>query len=96
MGYDHGIVAVLYNTSYADLRRMIVPLRVKEIRDVEWNVETFQDLEADAETKTLIQAVIQYKLESDKSIDFIKGKGTGLIILLHGFVLPSLSFLRSI
>jgi hypothetical protein len=66
---------------------------VKDIRDVEWNVEAFEDLEADAETKTLIQAVVQHKLDSDKSIDFVKGKGTGLIILLHGFVALSLSLM---
>ena len=42
-------------------------------------------METDAETKTLIQAVVQHKLDSDKSIDFVKGKGTGLIILLHGY-----------
>ena len=64
----------------------VVLLRVQDIRDVEWNNEAFKNLETDAETKTLIQAVVQHKLESDKSIDFIKGKGTGLIILLHGFV----------
>ena len=61
-----------------------IPLRVKDIQDVQWNVEAFEDLEADTETKTLIQAVVKHKLASDKSIDFVKGKGTGLIILLHG------------
>jgi hypothetical protein len=53
---------------------------------VEWNVDAFNDLEADAETKTLITALVQHKIETDKGIDFVKGKGAGLVILLHGFV----------
>ena len=63
---------------------------MKDIQDVEWDLEAFQDLETDAETKTLIRAVVEHKLQSDKSIDFIKGKGTGLIILLHGYAILSI------
>jgi hypothetical protein len=53
---------------------------------VDWNANAFEDLVVDMDTKTLIEAVVQRSLESDKSIDFVKGKGAGLVILLHGFV----------
>jgi hypothetical protein len=34
----------------------------------------------------LIEALVKHKIDSELGLDPIRGKGTGLIILLHGFV----------
>jgi hypothetical protein len=54
------------------------------IEPVIWDKAAFGNLAIDADTKELIQALIRNKIKSDQSIDFVKGKGTGLIVLLHG------------
>jgi hypothetical protein len=54
------------------------------IEPVIWDKAAFGNLAIDADTKELIEALIRNKIESDQSIDFVKGKGTGLIVLLHG------------
>lgn len=53
---------------------------------MEWNKHAFEDLVIDPDSKLLIQALVRNKIELDKGIDFIEGKGTGLVVLLHGFV----------
>ncbi|KAK3361879.1 hypothetical protein B0T24DRAFT_670835 [Lasiosphaeria ovina] len=59
-------------------------LRVDRIQDVAWNKEAFEHLVVDQETKDLIHALVTSKLQTEQSTDLIKGKGNGLIILLHG------------
>ena len=59
-------------------------LDVNGISDVEWNNEAFDSLVVDDDTKVMITALITNKIDADKSTDLIKGKGSGLMILLHG------------
>jgi hypothetical protein len=54
------------------------------IKPVVWDKTAFGNLAIQNDTKILIQALIRNKIKSDQSIDFVKGKGTGLIVLLHG------------
>lgn len=54
------------------------------IKPVVWDKEAFGNLAIESDTKELIQALVRNKIKADQSIDFVKGKGTGLIVLLHG------------
>jgi hypothetical protein len=51
---------------------------------VVWNKSAFENLVIDKTSKVLIEALVKNKIESDESIDFVEGKGSGLIVLLHG------------
>jgi hypothetical protein len=55
-----------------------------DINPVVWDKDAFGNLAIQTDTKELIHALIRNKIRSDQSIDFVKGKGTGLIVLLHG------------
>jgi len=59
-------------------------LEVDRIRDVPWNKKAFDNLVLPEKTKKIIRALVTKKLAAEKSTDVIKGKGNGLIILLHG------------
>jgi hypothetical protein len=61
-----------------------VSLLTAGIEPVVWDKAAFENLAIEKDTKELIQALIRNKIKSDQSIDFVKGKGTGLIVLLHG------------
>jgi len=62
-----------------------VNLSISRIKDVTWNTKAFDHLVIAPETKELIRALVQNKIDSKESIDFVPGKGTGLIVLLHGY-----------
>ncbi|KAK7917991.1 hypothetical protein PG985_009865 [Apiospora marii] len=52
---------------------------------VDWNKNAFKQLVLDARIKEMIHALVDVQKSRDKAMnDIIKGKGNGLIILLHG------------
>jgi hypothetical protein len=57
---------------------------VDRISDVQWDNKAFENLVIDNETKHLIQSLISSRMAVEKSTDLIRGKGNGLIMLLHG------------
>jgi SpoVK/Ycf46/Vps4 family AAA+-type ATPase len=62
-------------------------LLVKQIRDVQWNKDTFDhQLVLQEEKKELIKALVSVHIGKSQFTkpDFMDGKGEGLIILLHG------------
>ncbi|KAH8890408.1 P-loop containing nucleoside triphosphate hydrolase protein [Thozetella sp. PMI_491] len=59
-------------------------LRVDRVAEVVWNREAFKSLVFDEKTKRLIRALVSNQLEAEKGTDLISGKGSGLILLLHG------------
>lgn len=59
-------------------------LKVDLMREVIWNDEAFEDLVIDPKTKELVKAAVTSRLRSNENTDLIKGKGNGLLILLHG------------
>lgn len=65
---------------------LTVPLKVDKIREVQWNPQTFHSVEIEPEAKEFIEALVRNKIDRDEGIDFVQGKGTGLVILLHGYV----------
>jgi hypothetical protein len=62
-----------------------VHLQVGEIKEVEWSPQTFHSVEIELESKELIEALVRNKIEREDGIDFVRGKGTGLVVLLHGY-----------
>lgn len=52
-----------------------------------WNEEAFELLVIDPETKELVKAVVTNQVNAEEHTDVIRGKGNGLFILLHGYVL---------
>ncbi|KAI1844018.1 hypothetical protein JX266_009884 [Neoarthrinium moseri] len=62
-----------------------VLLNVDGFSPVTWNEKAFDRLVLDAKTKEMIFALVKVQRSRDKKMDdIIKGKGNGLIILLHG------------
>ncbi|OMP85740.1 Proteasome-activating nucleotidase [Diplodia seriata] len=61
-----------------------VNLQVDNINQLEWDTEAFKSLAIDEESKELINALVNNKITADKATDMVRGKGNGLIILLHG------------
>ena len=59
-------------------------LKVDGITPVKWNKDAFDTLAVDPDTKELIIALVSNKIAADKGTDLMSGKGTGLIVLLHG------------
>ncbi|KJX97221.1 hypothetical protein TI39_contig523g00006 [Zymoseptoria brevis] len=59
-------------------------LSVLDLEPVQWNTKAFGNLVIEERSKELVEALVKNKIESDQGIDFVDGKGTGLILLLHG------------
>lgn len=59
-------------------------LPVEDLIDVVWNEVAFENLAVPDNTKELIQALVQNKIDVERGLDFVRGKGTGLVVLLHG------------
>ncbi|KAL8369867.1 hypothetical protein RB595_000290 [Gaeumannomyces hyphopodioides] len=71
-------------TGYNLRRKTWQDLEVDRIHSVSWNKEAFEHLVIDQDAKDLIEALIRTKLETDQGTDLIRGKGNGLVMLLHG------------
>jgi hypothetical protein len=54
------------------------------ISDVIWDDRVFDTLVLEPETKELIVALVTNKIAAETSTDFLKDKGTGLVLLFHG------------
>ncbi|KAF3003378.1 hypothetical protein E8E14_006806 [Neopestalotiopsis sp. 37M] len=58
---------------------------VSKIRDVDFNDNAFRDLVLPQDKKDLISALVKQQKHEDLDFDdLIKGKGKGLVVLLHG------------
>ncbi|KAI3320669.1 hypothetical protein HD806DRAFT_505828 [Xylariaceae sp. AK1471] len=59
-------------------------LAIDCIRDVDWDEKAFDNLVIDPDSKDVIQALVTNKVQNSVSTDLVRGKGSGLILLLHG------------
>ncbi|KAK8009961.1 P-loop containing nucleoside triphosphate hydrolase protein [Apiospora arundinis] len=76
--FPHSIPAI-------NLRRKTwLHLHVDHMLPITWNKQAFADLVVDDETKELVQAPVMKQIAVLQTTDFIGGKGSGLIVLLHG------------
>jgi hypothetical protein len=58
---------------------------VSNVKDVDFNTDAISNLVFSPEKKKLIQSLVEQQGDQDTEFDdFIKGKGKGLIFLLHG------------
>ncbi|THH01618.1 hypothetical protein EW026_g1115 [Hermanssonia centrifuga] len=77
------IPVLLYGFSLSD--RQWLQFDVNHVQEVTWNPESFRHLELADETKDLVKSLIHsHILRSAAFDDFVVGKGTGLILNLHG------------
>lgn len=61
-----------------------VSLDVDLIEDVPWNTDAFDFLVIEDRMKELVKAVVTNQIHAAESTDLIRGKGSGLTLLLHG------------
>lgn len=59
---------------------------MSQMSDVVWDDKAFQSLVVPDDTKDVIRALVTHRVASPLSPDIIRGKGSGLILLLHGSV----------
>ena len=63
---------------------MIGSLLVSRMKEVVWDEKAFHSLVVPDDTKDVIRALVTHRITSPLSPDIIRGKGSGLLILLHG------------
>ncbi|KAF7337590.1 AAA family ATPase [Mycena sanguinolenta] len=75
---------ILRGFSFSEKRWFL--LFIENFSEVEWNQASFDRLVLPEESKNLLLALVSSHLRGDNSgfDDIIKGKGRGLVILLHG------------
>jgi 2-phosphoglycerate kinase len=62
-----------------------VRLQVGNFHPIAWNTQAFDSLALEEDKKRMIQALVSaQKTDVQNDMDIVKGKGKGLIILLHG------------
>lgn len=61
-------------------------LKVHAISPVKWNMDAFESLVVDDDTKQMVKALVTNHLVGGKTTDLMDGKGNGLVILIHGYV----------
>ncbi|KAK5265291.1 hypothetical protein LTR96_009193 [Exophiala xenobiotica] len=62
-----------------------VRLQVGNFHPIAWNTQAFDSVALEEGKKRVIQALVSaHKTDVQNDMDIVKGKGTGLIILLHG------------
>ncbi|KAK6519218.1 hypothetical protein TWF281_003054 [Arthrobotrys megalospora] len=68
-----------------DDHKQWLSLYIDDIQDIHWNPEIFSKLVLPVETKQLIRGLVESHIdEKTRFDDFVKGKGKGLIAVLHG------------
>lgn len=83
-GLTNGLTEAFPPAFYAETNIYLVNLQVDNILALEWNKDAFESLAIDKESKELIDALVNNKIAAEKATDMVRGKGNGLIILLHG------------
>ncbi|KAI0431096.1 hypothetical protein F5Y09DRAFT_206730 [Xylaria sp. FL1042] len=59
-------------------------LAIDNVNEVDWDEKAFDNLVIDPDSKDVIQALVTNKIRNSMSTDLVRGKGSGLILLLHG------------
>lgn len=59
-------------------------LFVEHFHELDWNKKAFDRLVLDPGIKEMIYALVNIQTSAKKMDDIIRGKGNGLILLLHG------------
>ncbi|KAJ3543469.1 hypothetical protein NM688_g5851 [Phlebia brevispora] len=75
--------AKMYGFSLADRKWLI--FNVETVKDIQWNLEAFDNLDIQADKKDIVKTLIlSHTQRASEFDDFVSGKGRGLIFALHG------------
>jgi hypothetical protein len=70
---------------YSFTAKRFLEFFVEDISEIEWNTKCFDDLVLDAAIKKTVQALVSTHSKKRESFDdIVKGKGMGLVCVLHG------------
>ncbi|KAI1460706.1 P-loop containing nucleoside triphosphate hydrolase protein [Annulohypoxylon moriforme] len=82
---EDALVANATVRGYAFAVKQFLEFFVDKVASIEWNERCFDDLVLDQDTKKTVQAVVSTHSSSrDGFDDIVKGKGQGLVCVLHG------------
>ncbi|KAK7436711.1 hypothetical protein VKT23_018965 [Stygiomarasmius scandens] len=65
-------------------RQEWLEFRSTDVQDVQWNPGAFDNLQLFPESKAFVRALVETHIEKPNDMDFVRGKGAGLIFNLHG------------
>ncbi|KAH6651306.1 P-loop containing nucleoside triphosphate hydrolase protein [Chaetomium tenue] len=70
---------------YSFTTKRFLEFFVEDISEIEWNTKCFDDLVLDAAIKKTVQALVSTHSKKRETFDdIVKGKGMGLVCVLHG------------
>ncbi|XXH04731.1 protein required for normal CLN1 and CLN2 G1 cyclin expression [Hypoxylon texense] len=82
---DDAVIANATVRGYAFSIKQFLEFFVDLVEPIEWNERCFDDLVLDQATKKTVQAVVSMHSSSREGFDdIVKGKGQGLVCVLHG------------
>jgi hypothetical protein len=69
-----------------DQKAWLYQVKISMLREIEWSADPYQSLQLSVDRKRLVHKLVKGFNTSDVDVydDIIKGKGKGLIFLLHG------------
>lgn len=82
---DEAIITNATIRGYSFVTKQFLEFYVDKVSPVEWNTSCFDELVLDQATKKTVQAVVSmHSSHRDGFDDIVKGKGQGLVCVLHG------------
>ncbi|KAI1213008.1 P-loop containing nucleoside triphosphate hydrolase protein [Annulohypoxylon truncatum] len=82
---EDALIANATVRGYAFAVKQFLEFFVDKVAPIEWNERCFDDLVLDQDTKKTVQAVVSSHSSSREGFDdIVKGKGQGLVCVLHG------------
>lgn len=86
---EEAVIATSMVRGYAFANKAFLELFAQDLKPIEWNAQCFDQLVLDAGTKRTVQALVsvhstQHSSTRDKFDDIVKGKGQGVVCVLHG------------
>ncbi|KAI1393497.1 P-loop containing nucleoside triphosphate hydrolase protein [Hypoxylon trugodes] len=82
---DDAVVASATVRGYAFSVKLFLEFFVDKVTPIEWNTKCFDDLVLNQDTKKTVQAVVSTHSNKREGFDdIVKGKGQGLVCVLHG------------
>ncbi|KAK7943592.1 P-loop containing nucleoside triphosphate hydrolase protein [Apiospora aurea] len=82
---EEAIIATPLVRGYAFANKEFLDFFVEELSEIVWNKRCFDELVLDSGTKRTVQALVSMHSTKQSSFDdIVKGKGQGLVCVLHG------------
>lgn len=86
---EEAVIATSMVRGYAFANKAFLEFFAKDLKPIEWNAQCFDQLVLDAGTKRTVQALVSVHSTQQapgraKFDDIVKGKGKGVVCVLHG------------